>query len=300
MKSSFLNVCRASAVVAAIPFLSGCLGGGPNTSEAARGYPSAASGTISQTTATAQAATLQSAVIPTNLSGNSIYTGLNISFPTPPAFVATIYDDCTTATPATRVDADGDGIKAVMNLSINCTGIRSSGYTYNWVGTNNMRDTDDTNSYGGFAQDFNWIFSHRSDDGTNSENYAHQGSFAYTLSTSVHSYVGLYNYTGTNTYNGTNTNYTGGANFNFTWTDTGTFPSNGTASLQGFYKFNVTENSVVSTYIVRISSTDLTYNSGCSQFYNTGSVTFTDASNNAIKYTYGCTTVTKTYNGTAI
>jgi len=257
---------------------------GCGSDEAAGPKFAAASGTITKAAATANLAQLQS--------------GAALNFTTPngnPGTRDDFYAACTTKDPVTTVDNDSDNV-ATQTRTYACSNITGDRNTYSQNGTSTTTDKDDNDAKAGWTYSYDITGGHEGEDWT----YSGFWDLAKTATTFLY----------TSDYKGTNTqkrgdSYIGGGSFAHTITPTDMndpFSGGGTMSFEGYYAYTFTVDSVVTNYVFKMTSTDLTYGaSPCTNFFKTGSYTYTDASNNTIKVTHtNCTTRTAEYNGEAI
>ncbi len=244
-------------------------------------------------------------------------TAAKISFTTPGEVAVptrTSYpSSCFTQDPATKVDADGDGIALKSVYTFNCTNTAFGDRTYTMKGTFTEVDKDDSvgsNHAGGWHYDidYNWNFAPGS--GTSGSGiYALKGFFDLAKG-SASNYVYSSNFQNSFSGSASPTRATTyavifGSTWNHTITpDDVTAPTkSGAVTFSGFwgYKVNVsTRADANSELVVQGSSTGLKYDETCTNFYKEGTITF-KAGTGTMTMAYGCNTATVVkLDGTAI
>ncbi|MCB0377512.1 MAG: hypothetical protein KDD33_03385 [Bdellovibrionales bacterium] len=270
--------------------------------------PTAASGAITSTTEAQTVKTgfdaLLARITPANLqSPGNIATvpGVTTSAISPKA--ASAFDACTTITPTTAVDADGDGVAASKKYEYNCIGVAEPGHpAENRLGTITISDDDTVPaSQGGaysFAYDVQFSSSHYQS--------TWEGEFSLTRDQGKLTYGSRFKaFFSESDYAGTwESNYT----YELNPTDPASPWDAGTAAMSGFYRLQasgtVSNQHVDYDYTWEMSSGNLEYEqtgtSGCVNYYKNGYIQFKDAGNNLIRYEFTCSAVSYSLNGTAI
>lgn len=214
---------------------------------------------------------------------------------------------CTTITPGTLVDADNDGMVAEKTYTYNCFGIVHGNYTYDKVGTVKLTDDDDVpiSEGGGFYHEY---------DLTNDSDTHHskwKGNFGLENDGKSLNHYSRFSSTFSEDHNGQN--FVGGTESNYTYKLTYNDPvkpyDSGTIFQDGFYRLIIqgdlgNEYGVVDwdfTFEIKAElEYESTQTSGCTYYYKSGYLEFTDESNNRIRYTYTCDSVIYSFNGTEI
>lgn len=285
-------------------------GGGGNTFTAAKGN-------LSLTQATALK----------GLSGNQSPTGAVAATPgsasgvLPSITTRGTFDSCTTNTPETTTDADSDGIPATQTTTFACNDITASSrqFTRRQVGTRTITDKDDADVAGGYKYEYAMSGDSSSTSGFNST-YNYNGVFEFTRTAGTARSIGstwsyTSNFKGESAGSGgghDDYDTTWGQSFTSTFSQTGrgegddrAFSGTGTAEIGGFwgYKGTINDNrtSQEIDVVFRLRSSGLTWATSCTGFYNGGSLTFVDAGQNELTYTWSaCGSLVITYNGRTI
>lgn len=278
-----MNLRLAAGVIFLVSvMLSGCGG-----TTAAGPKFAAPVGTVSQTTATTNKAALVSGAT------------LNFTNPANKPSVRELddLDSCTTKTPTTTVDADSDNISTQTRVYA-CTNIAARAITYTQNGTATITDKDDADPNAGFRYEYAITGSH-----SGGESWDYSGFWDLTKSTTTLIYSSDFSGTYANTRSSTGT-YGGTWSHTITPTNMATpYTTGGAIEFSGYFAYNFTESSVTTNYVFKMTSTGLTYGNspGCTNFYNGGSYSFTDAAGNVITVEYtSCSAYTVKYNGTTI
>jgi len=290
---------RLGNSLALLAFLASC------GSDEAGSYYTAASGTISEATATSLASTMTNAV------------KLSFTQPAelPSGFTRDTFDSCTTQDPATTEDADSDLIAKTKKKTYACTDVPHGTIVMDQNGSYTVTDKDDTSATSGYRYEYDITGGHspaRSGARGDSETYSYKGFFDLTKGAD-----GGYAYTSNFQGFGENVSteraaYTNKYTYGSTWshtmtpTDAADPTAGGTVTMGGFWGYKVevtgTDPGGATNYdfVSKVTSEGLTYGgTGCSNFFSAGSITFEDAAANKVVFTYTCSAVTRTYNGTS-
>lgn len=266
-------------------------------------YYDGPSGTLSETEALARKSTIQSELVIsfTQPAGMPSVTGIGAR--------DDVFASCTTTTPETATDADGDKIAAALTKTYSCSGVAGTrSTTYNLSGTASETDKDDANALAGYRYEFDMEGSHESSR-SNSESYTYAGFFDLTLNGTAYAFTSNYQSVGQNTDSsmGATATWTAGSTWNHTITPD-TDPATGTATMGGYWGYKVEVSgsfpSVSATdFVLAVASESLKYKKdSCTSFFNGGMVTLTDGDGNVLKYVFkaDCGTPTVTFNDKAI
>lgn len=220
-----------------------------------------------------------------------------------------VFAGCTTTTPETATDADGDAIAANLTKTFSCSGVAGArATTYNLSGTASEADKDDANALAGYRYEFDMEGSHTSSR-SGLESYTYSGFFDLALNGTAYAYTSNYQSIGEYTDDtlGATATWISGSTWNHTLTPD-TDPATGTITLGGYWGYGVEisgnfPSATATDFVLAVASEGLKYKkASCTSFYNAGTVTLTDGDGNILKYTYkaDCTSPTVTYNDKAI
>jgi hypothetical protein len=218
------------------------------------------------------------------------------------------FDSCASVTAADQTDNDGDGIKMHIAAKFNCVGIAGeSNNTFDLVGSFEQKDLDDSQDWalGGYLFNYNLNFKNTT-DASNTLIFRFKGFFSAENTGTMLTQTSNFYYGGSGIHNGVELDYLwqGDYEASFTPTSMASPYADGTANFSGGFKvkgdFSHGTNSATLDVVFGILGENLVYDSTCSNYYRSGSVSFTDGSSNVIMYTYNCTTAVATYNGTTL
>lgn len=273
--------------------------------------PTSASGTVTQTQATALKAQLDqliASVSPTSLqSPGTIVSVPGVTVSSVKQQAVDAFDACTTVTPTTSVDNDADGIAASKTTTFNCYGVTLPGH-------------EPADRVGTFVV---------SDDDTKSVNDGGEYTMTYDVEFSSTDYSSLWNGEhGLRNENGNLRFYgrylatfeergaQGGYESNYEQFMVPTDPVDpfaaGTMEINGFHRL-ILVGPVTIDNVTRDVDWDITFGmtsggleyedtgqSGCITFFKAGYWEFQDSAQNSIRYDYSCTSIIYTFNGTQI
>jgi len=268
--------------------------------DAATSKFTAASGTITAATATANKSTLESGAKLT-------FTGAPTNSPSVRREDDT-FASCTTKNPTTEVDADSDQIKT-QTRTFACNDVAvvgHTGQTQSRNGTVTVTDTDDSDAKSGWKFTYDMSGNYKSSTQTNT--YDYRGFWQLVKDATSYTYSSDYKGTSSeNVARAVNYTSTGGGTWSHKVTPvdmTNPYTGGGAIEFSGFYAYTFTVDSKQENYVFKMSSTGLKYGpvGSCNKFFKEGSYTYTDAANNTITYTFtDCdTTPTVKYNTTTI
>lgn len=280
-----------SAFLLIAPLMAGC-----GSDENANFFTGAA-GTLDATTAAANKTSFTGVAKVSFAKPSSVPSARAAGHPV----VRSATDACTTKTPATATDADGDGISTQTRV-YNCSNVQDSGSTINATGTVTVTDEDDNNAASGWSYVYDNVVGGYT-NGANSENYNYSGNYKMTRGSDGNwAYTGNYKSNGTNVNNGvTNTYISGGTWSDVVIPDSATNPDyTGAVTVSGYYAATFTVSGTPQQYVFSMQSSGLLYDHTCSAYYKQGSYTFTDAAGNTVVITYNCSSSVVKYNGSAI
>lgn len=295
------------ALVSAV--LASCGGGGLAPTSTSGTVSAAAANHPSMKTNLNQLVTQLSANVQNPAAGLGSIGGVTASAIAINPLEADPFDSCTTITPSTLVDEDGDDIAVNKTYKYNCNGIDiGEGRPVSKKGTVTFQDLDDsvkTDNGGGYNFVFDLDFF-----SPNAWTSTNKGFYKLEKSGAKLTYTSQYFSSFTETHSGQDLE--GGLSSNFTYVVAGTDAANpwrkGTSSTSGFYRLIVKGddgdgNILDWDFTFKIDSAveyENTADSGCTQYYKSGYLTFTDASNNKLRYDYTCNSVTFSFNGTVV
>lgn len=246
-----------------------------------------------------------------NLPSNGISTAAKPSNPS----IKTILSDCETVTPASPVDADGDGIAAIKTGTFDCNGQPGSGgNTYSRKGSYSVKDQDDSKAWPEAGVDITYNIDKFESETTSGDKFrtSYKGNHSYASNgstlTSSSDFTGTY-YFSSPTYN-FETDYTyvytwswsqTPDNFAAPWT-TGKNEFSGTYSLSGkFHAEDASGNHYQhnGTWVIKYYGKNLKYNSACNTaWFESGSMFMEDGNGSVFEFRYNCTSIDLYINGT--
>ncbi len=225
--------------------------------------------------------------------------------------------DCTyKVTEGSETDADCDGIPAHVVAEFDCT-FKEDTYSFTTSGKFTITDKDDANTSGGYEfiiedYKYDYTYTYSANGSSQSQTYHYTGEYEGTFDNSINNgtyhteydfaFSGTYALDTVSSYEYTlgyfmNLDYTPLADSNDNPYDAGTI-----SSLKGFYKYEFSskgqEAQGKAQYVVAIDAKDLVHPSTpCASYYQSGTLSFTDGSDNEIVITYNNCTYSSTYNG---
>jgi hypothetical protein len=266
---------------------------------------------MSKTTATNQKTTILAAIAPG--SGETPMEGKTLaktSFTLPSESKSTA--ECVTKDPSNPADDDGDGIPLKVTYTLACDNAVSDSGKLTYSGNYTFEDKNDSASdpladYGGFKgnADFSLVTSFDYSGKTASIEAENKAEFDLTRTDATYTYTGkdisTVSASGVGSESG---EYSMGGNYSYKWIGTNaTEPfKDGTAELNGFYRFMVAGESEVESITLKITSQNLTYSQtkNCPYFYDTGTITAEDEDGNKLVWTYNCNSPSAKYNEEAL
>lgn len=220
--------------------------------------------------------------------------------------------ECETVTPASPVDADSDGIALEKVSTFACDDFASGGLVYTRHGSLTVRDLDDTvpGPFGGMRIDFG-ISRYKAIEASGlSYEYSYSGHWLYQ--TTSEGLTSTSEFSGTTYYKNPTSNFMNDYTYGYTWKwaiqptnlgspwDTGTVSFNGTFELSGLF---VSEDAAGNhsqgngAFSVTYKSRDLTYDTTCTKWYQSGSILVDDSNGTSIEIRYSCSSAKLYVNG---
>lgn len=219
------------------------------------------------------------------------------------------FESCTQITPATLVDADGDGISKLKKYVYNCSNIPyGDDYISNKKGTVLIQDLNDdvaTGDGGGYSFEYDL---EQNTPGAYESVWS--GIYKFERTSTGYEYTSAFKSIFTETHSGQDIE--GGFESNYSHKivseDSASPWTRGTATSDGFYRIVVNgddgQGNILDWDFTFKFKTDVVFEqtntSGCSYYYKEGFMEFTDAGNNTLRYTFTCNSVTFSYNGQAV
>ena len=280
--------------------LNGCIGGEP------AGEP------LSQTTANTVLNNLTTQVFNKLPTSNAVPSLPVTGATTSSKELQTRATNCYSVTPATIVDADGDSIAVEKTYTYDCEDEFVTDTTYSQKGFLTVKDKDDTVAglLGGVRVDFG-VSAFRHVDGSGNEtNNTFNGfwdySFANGILTSEAEFSGSYY------FNSSSNDYENDFSYTYDWTyqmipddeanvfTSGQIEFNGEFVMEGKFVIEVDnkhQDYEEGRWKISYYSEDLTYDTTCTKYYNTGSFKMEDGSGSIYEIKFMCTTAEFYING---
>ncbi len=224
---------------------------------------------------------------------------------------------CESSTPASPVDADGDGIALLKQYTFNCSSYVGSGYTYNHLGTFKSIDNNDSvpGLKGGYRFEFDiptWTSTEISSDLTSGGSYSGywEGSGTDTTSEYKSDYHGSY-YADYDiaSLGKVSVDYDFSHQFDVKYTHNSTAVganwSSGSMEATGAFMFDGQFVDEDSNGVHRLKNgqatmtwktENVTFDSGCAKWYKTGRFLLTDTGGNKLRTEFNCTEVKVYFN----
>lgn len=228
------------------------------------------------------------------------------------AVVTTSALGCETITPAVTEDFDNDNVAKYKKYTYDCTDIAAGNLSWTQKGFIEIIDKDDTvpGLFGGVRIEYNVpVYNNKSLDTGDEYKNSYVGFWDYKQSGSalvVESYFeGYTKYPKLNNGNEKEYTYTSEWNYKSTPLNTGSPWSEGTLEIDGKFslqgKFSYEDPDGVhhqmdGGWTVTYKTKDLTYKTGCSKVYNSGSIIIGDNANN-IEMIFNCNSAKLLVNG---
>ncbi len=229
------------------------------------------------------------------------------SFPTGVGFVESPYDSCRTQSPGPTIDNDGDGIPVLLETKYSCSGVSGDeGFYSDLIGTYRVRDFDDSLTYarGGYRYDYDlhYISTNRS---THFFDFSFLGYYSAETTRNSLRMASDFQSSVEGEDNGVKMKFTYQTTFSATYhpADMATPYAAGTLNMEGFFKLEgmLSDNLPDAKVVFKFVGKDLVYEyPGCTQYYKSGTIAFSDGANNQLVYTFNCNTAPIiTFNGEA-
>lgn len=217
---------------------------------------------------------------------------------------------CETVTPASIIDADNDNIAAYKKYSFDCVNSVDNGYSYTRKGTVEIRDKDESvaGMFGGIRVDYN-VPTFRSTSLASGTTYEYSYAGFWDYSNQGGSLISNSSYSGSSKYgyNNMENDYSYTASWNYKMTpkstvspwDEGSLEIEGSYILSGkFIREDISGNhsQQEGSWTISYKTKDLTFKTGCSKFYQSGSYIMTDSANN-MEIVYNCNSAKLYVNG---
>lgn len=272
--------------------------------------PSAASGTVTQVQAQALRAKLDTLVTSldvTNLQNPAgLVPGAGVTASSLKPFENDPFAACTTITPNALADIDQDQISKEKNYKFSCNNIPEGNRLVTKTGTVEIRDLDDNLSVvdgGGYS--FVYDMEYYSPDAWTGK---YKGFYRFEKIGRTLTYSSEFSSSFTETHSGQDIVGSWESNYKhaLTPTDASQPWAGGEINTDGYYRVIIkgddgTGNILDWDFTFKMVSNSLVYESkhtsNCISYYKSGSLEFTDASNNVMKYEYSCDKYTYSFNG---
>lgn len=217
---------------------------------------------------------------------------------------------CETVTPASTVDADNDGIAAYKKYTYDCTDVIDSGNSYTRKGSVEIKDMDESKAgmMGGLRVDFSVPVFKSTDLSTgNPYEYTYSGYWDYKNSGGA--LVSDSEYSGSTKYKSNNfeNDYKHTSTWKYKLTpassatpwDAGSLEIEGSFQLSGKFVYEDGQGNHSQReggWLITYKTKDLTYGTGCTKFYKSGSFVIEDSANK-IEIVYNCNSAKLYVNG---
>lgn len=294
-----MNFTKFLLVLSSAMALASCGGNGPLTS---------AGGTVNSAQAIVAVGQINTALGAFKMDATPTAPTIGGGGPTPtPGLMAGVYDACTTITPASGVDADGDGMDLLRQYNYNCNGVMSGSTPVTLLGTVTFRDLDDTKKWleGGYS--YNYDVTSQGNGSQYRWDWTDKGDTVMTAAGSGYQYTSEYRSSGEGMEHGVPYSATWQGTWKFKivpdtgttnkW-DTGKIEFSGYFGMKGNFGPSGTD---VFNVVFELESKNIIYDyaGGCST-YKSGTITYRDGSGNETILTFNCMTTTATFNGDPI